>query len=276
LTYLAGDNDEKVTFHARFQPKNFSEYVQDITSIEVVRSTVTAKITYIKNRTRDFSETKSDWWHVTEQSNTNENIKFTIYLTCEKKPEIDYILDKKSFKMKIRYYTYQIKSARIQSALYEGQSSTYKKSIDSVGLRSEYSCKYSWIGTDFQLTPQNSMPTIGIRIDPANGNIKRVHLPHYNVTGTVNHKSDCKGVKMESRKEWRYDYKLVPFNDQKESSSDLTISLQPNVHDQEECSKVADDKNKKFLRGECSQIRKGKYQTEEETYKWEVTIRKNK
>ena len=54
----------------------------------------------------------------------------------------------------------------------------------------------------------------------------------------------------------------------------MKISIGPTVG--EECSKVADSTNKKFLRGECSQIRKGKYLTEELTHEWEVVIRGNK
>jgi len=246
------------------------------TSIKIIQSSVYAKITYIKNSTRDFSETKPEFYNSFKRSNFKENIKFTIYLTCEKKPEIDYIVDRKSFKMKVSYYTYQIKSARIQSSLYEGQSSNHNKNIDVIGVRYDVRCKYSRIGTDFQLIPQSSRPTIGIRIDPATGMIKRVHLPNYSVKGTVTYKSDCKGVKREKRKEWRYDYKLVPYDQKDTRTSDLKISLQPNVDDREKCSKVADNKNIKFLRGECSQIRKGKYLTVDLRYNWEVVIRQNK
>ena len=72
------------------------------------------------------------------------------------------------------------------------------------------------------------------------------------------------------------DEKLVPYDQKDTRDSDLTISLQPTVDGRKECSKVADSTNKKFLRGECSQIRKGKYQTEELTHDWEVVIRGNK
>lgn len=243
------------------------------TNVKIIHSTVYAKITYIKNSTRDFNETKPEFYNSTKQSNMKENIKFTIYLECDEKPRIDYKFDKKSLKMKIRSYTYQIKTARIQSALYEGQSSTHDKSIDATGVRGESRCKYSKIGTDFQLTPQSSRPIIQIRIDPTTGDIKRVHLPNYAVTGTVSDKSECSGVK---RKRVGVDEKLVPYDQKDTRNSDLTISLQPTVDDRKECSKVADTKNKKFLRGECSQIRKGKYQTVELTYKWEVVIRENK
>jgi len=270
LTYLAGDEDEKVTFHARFQPKNYSEYVQGKTSVKIIHRKVYAKVTYIKNSTRDFSEIRPEFYNSSEKSNMKENIKFTIYLECEEKPRIDYKFDKKSLKMKIRYYTYQIKTARISSSLYEGQISTHHKNIDAAGVRHESRCKYSKIGTDFELTPQSSKPTIGIRVDPTTGNMTRVHIHNYAVTGIVSHTSECSGVK---RKRVGVDEKLVPYDQKDTRDSDLKININPTVG--EECSKVADDTNKKFLRGECSEIRKGKYLTEEESYKWEVVIRGN-
>lgn len=272
LKYTAGDRDENLKVNAWFDPPKYPDKAKGKATIKIIHSKVYAKITYIKNSTRDFSEIKHYPYDSTKQANMKENIKFTIYLECEEKPRIDYKFDKKSLKMKIRSYTYQIKTARIQSALYEGQSSTHNKLID-YSVRWDYRCKYSKIGTDFQLTPQSSKPIVQIRVDPTTGNMKRVHLPKYAVTGTVSHKTECSGVK---RKRVGVDEKLVPYNRKDSRDSDSTISLQRPVDDREECSKVADDKNKKFLRGECSQIRKGKYKTEELTYKWEVVIRGNK
>ena len=272
LEYTAGDRDEYLKMNAWFDPPKYPDKVKGKATINIIHSKVYAKITYIKNRTRDFSEIRPEFYNSSEKSNTKENIKFAIYLECEKGPRIDYIIDKKSFKMKVKFYTYQIKSARIQSALYEGQSSTHTKSIDATGVRGEYRCEYSWIGTDFHLTPPSN-PAIQFRFDPATGMIKRVHLPNYAVTGTNNRKSDCHGVK---RKRVGVEEILVPYDRNETSTSDLSISLHPSVHDPDECSKVADDKNKKILRGECSQLRKGKYQTVEFTYKWEVVIRGNK
>ncbi len=273
LEYTAGDRDEYLKVNASFAPPKYPDKAKGKATIKIIHSEVYAKVTYIKNSTRDFSETKPEFYDSTKQSNMKENIKFTIYLECEKKPKIDYKFDKKTLKMKIRSYTYQIKSARISSSLYEGQISTHGKSIDAAGIRGEGRCKYSKIGTDFELIPQSSRPTIQIRVDPTTGNMERAHLPGYTVKGTVNHTSECSGVK---RKRVGADETLVPYDQKDTRDSDLKISLQPTVDDREECSKVADDTNKKFLRGECSQIRKGKYKTEELTYKWEVVIRGNK
>ena len=278
LTYLAGDEDEKVTFHARFQPKNFSEYVQGKTSVEIIRSAVTAKITITKTNTRDFNETKGQpgSYHSIEQSNYKENFKCEIFLTCEKEPRIDYKADRKSFKIKIQRYYYLVKSARIQSASYEGQYSGHGKNSDAVGLRHSWNNNRSTSGLDFKLKSRASDPSIEITFDPSTGLITRVHLPTYYLTGTINEKYNVSGVKRESRKEWRYDYKLVPYNRNETKTSDLEFySSHPSFDDPESCWKATGNMNTKFLRGQCSQIRNHKYLTEEETYKWEVTIRKN-
>lgn len=235
---------------------------------------VTARITYTKNRTRDFNETKGQpgSYFSIEQRNRKENIRFEIFLTCEKEPRIEYEFDKKSLKMKIQRYHYQVNSARFQSATWEAQASNYIKNSDATGLRHEWNESYSASGMDFHLEPQSSRPSIEIRIDPSTGLVSRIHLPFYDITGTINTKSDISGVK---RQKVGVEEELVPYNRNETLTKDLIINIQPTVDDRESCWKVSDDKNKKFFRGECSQIRKGTYLIEEETFKWEVIIRKN-
>lgn len=248
------------------------------TNIKIIHSSVTAKITITKTNTRDFNETKGQpgSYHSIEQSNYQENFKCEIFLTCEKEPRIVYKEDRKSFKIKIHRYYYLVKSARIQSASYEGQYSGSTKDSDSVGLRHSRNHNRSTSGSDFKLKSQASDPSIEITFDPSTGLITKVHLPSYYVTGTINEKYNVSGVKRESRKEWRYDDKLVPYNRNETKTSDLEFSsTHPSFDDPESCSKATGNMNTKFLRGQCSQIRNHKYLTEEETYKWEVTIRKN-
>lgn len=252
----------------RFKKKILNPYCHD----------VTAKITITKTNTRDFNETKGQpgSYHSIEQSNYKENFKCEIFLTCEKEPRIDYKADRKSFKIKIQRYYYLVKSARIQSASYEGQYSGHGKNSDAVGLRHSWNNNRSTSGLDFKLKSRASDPSIEITFDPSTGLITRVHLPTYYLTGTINEKYNVSGVKRESRKEWRYDYKLVPYNRNETKTSDLEFySTHPSFDEPESCWKATGNMNTKFLRGQCSQIRNHKYLTEEETYKWEVTIRKN-
>jgi hypothetical protein len=273
LEYAAGENDKRVTFSAEFHPKKYDEYVYDEGTVSVFLSSLRAIVHHTTTSTRDFNETKPEFYNSSKQSNSKEHGNIEIHLTCTKEPRIDYEFDKKSSKMKIRSYRYEIESARIQSASLEGQISTHDKQIDTAGIRHESRCRYSSSGRNFQLEPQSSRPTIEIRIDPSTGLINRVHLPSYKVTGTINHKSDCSGDK---RKRVGNYEELVPYNQKDTRTSDLILGVGPSVDDRENCWNVADNKNATSLQGECSQIRKKTYLTEEETYRWEVFIRKNR
>jgi len=274
LVYSAGENDKKVTFSAKFQPKNYDEFVQDEKTVSVFLPSLHAIVHYTITRTEDFYEIKPEFYNSFKQYSTKEHRNFEIHLTCAKDPRIDYDFDKKSLEMKISRYNYEIESARIQSASLEGQTSTHNKEIDTAGVRHDWRCSYSSTGTDFQLEPQSSRPSIEIKIDPSTGLITRVHLPHYEVIGTITHESDCRG---ERRKRVGNYEQLVPY-DRKETRTDdgSILTIHPHVDDRESCWNVADNTNIAFLRGECSQIREKTYLTEEETYKWEVIIRKNK
>lgn len=272
LVYSAGENDQKVTFSAKFQPKNYDEFVHDEKTVGVFLPRLRAIVHHTITTSRNFSEIKPEFYNSTKQSNSKEHRNFEIHLTGAKNPRIDYEFDKESLKMKIRSYRYEIESARIQSASLEGQISTHDKEIDTAGIRHEWRCSYSSSGTDFQLESQSSRPSIEIKIDPSTGLITTVHLPSYKVTGIINHESDCSGVKRQTVGNYE---NLVPYDQNETRTSDLNISVEPTVDDRENCWNVADTKNTAFLRGECGQIREKKYLTEEETYEWEVIIRKN-
>ena len=273
LVYSAGENDKKVTFSAKFQPKKYHEFVHDEKTVSVSHSSLRAIVQYKTTSTRDFFETKPESYNSTKQSNSKEQGNFEIHLTCTKEPRVDYDFDKASSKMKIRSYRYEIESARIESASLERHISTHDKEIDTAGIRHEWRCNYSSSGTDFQLEPQSSRPSIEIRVDPSTGLINRVHLPSYKITGTVNHKADCRG---DRRKRVGNDEELVPYDRKETRTSDLILNVHPTVDDRENCWNVVDNKTAASLQGECSQIRRKEYLTEEETYKWEVIVRKKR
>ena len=278
LTYRAGSDDKRIKITAKYQPKDYPEFVQDEGTVEIAKSPVSARITLTSERTTKADGTIKNYYGSTKpdkkivNGNSYKIISVTILASFEEKPEVDFEFDSnKPFdQQKIIGYSYKITDYKVISETYSDEGTSYEARYDNAGrLRVESKTKYSRSGTSKKIELQSiESNTMSLDVDKTTGKINYVDFPFFEVMFTVNenyHEIGRKGTGPDD---------LEPINISDTKSYDLKLQVQPPL---DSCENVIGGDGVHYVSGKCVEENRKvdsfskETTTEKVTYQWEVT-----
>ncbi len=229
LIYRAGSNDTKIKITAKYQPKDYPEFVQDEGTVEVETSPVSARITCTKEWTFKEDGTIKNGRYAGKtilKANGYSIISVTILANFEEKPEVlygEYEIGKAFDQQKIIGYNYKLTDYRVISQQYNSENKRHDIMYDAAGrLYIETDIKSESSGNFIKIELQSiESNTMSLDLDKTTGKIKYVDFPYFEVMFTVNEDYHETGRNMSFPPE----FQSINISDTK--SHDHKFSVQP-------------------------------------------------
>ncbi|MCP4566197.1 MAG: hypothetical protein GY841_01315 [FCB group bacterium] len=261
LTYTAGDQDEEVTFRAKFQPKKFKEFVQDKAKVKVIKFDRLCQITRKSSHTTDYTE---NLYNEVRTHKWTEISEITISVTFNDNPRVDIAFDPVTMQSKPRRYVYYVDDYWISSSYHTGSGSREETVGSGEHIQRHISSSNNQNGTFQDLQPSNDDARMTVTVDPATGKATEIGLPSFGAVISIMNQSDCDGEK-------RVEGRLEPFDC---SSTNQYTQDFPIQSFREKCMEISGGDGVQIIRGQCRENKNTSQGSKEESFEWVIYIKK--
>lgn len=259
ITYTAGQEDDSVTFEAKFQPKGFEESVRDRARVRVIKYDRLCQITRRSTHTTDIAKNEQN---TVSTMNWTETSEVTVSMTFEDNPEVDIAFDPATMQMKPNRYVYTLADYWINSSYHTGSGSSEETVGSGAYIHRHVSSSSGENGTFQDLRPSNKDARLTITVDPATGKATEVSLPFFDATISIFSEQDCGGEQL-------IDGKLEPFDCSSTNQSEEDFPIQPLTSDRKQCYEITGD-GVKVIRGQCREHNTSAQGSKDESYEWVI------
>jgi len=263
LTYTAGDEDEEVTFRAKFQPKKFKEFVQDKAKVKVIKFNRLCQITRRSGHTTDYSKTEGNTF---SQKSWTETSEITVSMTFNDNPRVDISFDPVTLQSKPSRYVYYVNDYWITSSYHMGSGSSEETVGSGAHTQRHISSSNNQNGTFQDLQPSNEDAQMTVTVDPATGKATEISLPFFDATISIMNQSDCNGEK-------QVEGRLEPFDCSSVNQYTQDFPIQPLSRDREKCMEISGGDGVQVIRGQCRENKTTSQGSKEESFEWVIYLK---